>query len=180
MADETKALAEIPKALTEKDMEDGNLFSGLPSEILSELSPMKNRMILLYITGQYKIKNIASIVGVGENTIRAWLGQEAVQEVITELQSREYNIIDSSLKTLRMKAIHTMNDLMDSPMDNVRFSASKDILDRTGHKPVNEIKVDKTVTTFEQQLKNLADVTIDEVDVIDITDVIEQVKAVDN
>jgi hypothetical protein len=156
---------------------DDNLFSGLPSEVLAELTPAKNRMILLYITGQYKIPRIADIVGVSENTVRAWLMQPKVQQVIKELQTREFEIIDSSLKALRMKAIGTMNELMDSPMDAVRFQASKDILDRTGHKAVNEIKVDKTVRNIEQQLKDIAEFTIDEADVIDITDVVEQVKA---
>lgn len=69
-----------------------------------------------------------------------------------------------------------MEDLMQSPMDAVRFQASKDILDRTGHKAINEIKVDKTVTTIEQQLKAIADVTIEDSEVIDISDAIELVK----
>lgn len=160
----------------QNNSDDGNLLSGLPSEALAELSPAKNRMILLYLTGHYNYKKIASIIGVSENTIRAWLSQPAVQEVIAELQKREFNIIESSLKAMRMKALDTMNDLMDSPMDPVRFQASKDILDRTGHRPAQNIKVDKTVTTIEKQLAELADFTINDAEVIDITDVVELIK----
>lgn len=167
MADETGLTTEY---------EDGNIFSGLPSEALAKLTPAKNRLILLYITGQYKIPRLAEIVGISENTARAWLLQPEVQMVIKELQTREFEIIDSSLKALRMKAIETMKALTDSPMDAVRFQASKDILDRTGHKAVTEMKIDKTVRNIEQQLKDIADLTIDESEVIDITDVVEQVR----
>ena len=55
---------------------------------------------------------------------------------------------------------------MDSPIDAMGCEACKDILDRTGHKAKNEIKVDKTVKTIEMQLKDLADDIID-VDFID-------------
>jgi hypothetical protein len=174
MADQVPETTEL---VTEEDSHDGYLLSGLPSEALAELTPAKTRMILLYITGQYNLTKIAQIIGVTDATIRAWLGQPAVQQVIQELQKREWQMIDAALKSLRFRAVDTMDRLMDSPMDAVRFQASKDILDRTGHKAVNEIKVDKTVTTIEQQLKEIADVVIDESEIIDITDVVEQVKS---
>lgn len=169
-------MSEKEKETTELTSADENLFSGLPEDSLRNLPPPKTRMILLYITGQYNIKQIAKVIGVSDNTIRAWLRQDDVQDLIKELQIREYEIIDSSLKALRMQAIETMSSLLDSPIDQVRFSSSKDILDRTGHKAVTEMKVDKTVTTIEKQLAELADVTINESEVIDITDVIKQVK----
>lgn len=156
--------------------EQETIFDGVPQEVMRFLTPSKNRAILLYITGQYTVRKIAEIIGVTEQTIRIWLNQPAVQCAIKELQCREFHIIDSSLKALRMKAVNTMNELLDSPMDPVRFQASKDILDRTGHKPAAEMKIDKTVTTIEKQLKDLADVTIADSEVIDITDIIEQVK----
>jgi vacuolar-type H+-ATPase subunit I/STV1 len=99
-----------------------------------------------------------------------------VQIVVKELQQREFAVVDSKLKALRHKAIDTMNELLESDMDNVRFQAAKDILDRGGHRPQQTIKVDKTVTTLEQQLKDLADFTIDDADVIDISDIVEEVK----
>lgn len=162
---------------TDITIAEDNLFSGLPKEVFEQLTPAKNRMILLYITGQYTITQIAKLLGIHNSTVSSWLRQEDVQMVIKELQTREYAIIDSSLKALRMKAVETMNTLLDSPMEPVRFQASKDILDRTGHKPVNEMKIDKTVTTIEKQLQELADITIDEAEIIDISDVIEQVIA---
>ena len=53
---------------------------------------------------------------------------------------------------------------MDSPIDGIAFQACKDILDRTGHKAKNEIKVDKTVKTIEVQMQELADSLISDAD----------------
>lgn len=162
---------------TELSNSDDSLFSGLPEDLLSSMTPAKTRMIMLWLTGQYTQDKIAKIVGVSANTVRIWLTDPAVQMVLKEIQSREFAVIDSNLKSLQNKAVQTMNELLDSNMDNVRFSAAKDLLDRAGHKPQQSIKVDKTVTTVEQQLKNLADFTISEDDVIDIdvSDVLDEV-----
>ena len=170
-----KAMTELPKSPPENEE---SLFSGLPSEIMTTLTPAKIRMILLYLTGQYTQKKIGQVVGVSENTIRAWLFDPMIQVVIKELQQREFAVIDGNLKALRHKAIDTMYELLDSTMDNVRFQAAKDILDRSGHKPQQSIKVDKTVTTVEQQLATLADFTIteDEIIDIDVDDILSEVK----
>ncbi len=76
----------------------------------------------------------------------------------------EHEMIDVQIKAMRMKAIEKMNELMDSPIDGIAFQACKDILDRTGHKAKNEIKVDKTVKTIEMQLNDLAENLITDVD----------------
>lgn len=166
--------------MTEKNelaVQNDSLFSGLNPELIDNLTPAKTRMILMYLTGQYSQKKLSQIIGVSENTIRAWLLDPTVQTVIKELQQREFAVVDSKLKALRHKAIDTMNELLESDMDNVRFQAAKDILDRGGHRPQQTIKVNKTVTTLEQQLKDLADFTIDDADVIDISDIVEEVKS---
>lgn len=155
-----------------------SVFETLPKEMLETLTPGKIRMILLYLTGHYTQTKIAKIIGVNDSTIRAWLIDEKVQAVMKELQAREFAIVEASLKAMRYKALNTMDELMDSNMDNVRFQAAKDVLDRGGHKPQNSIKVEKTVVNLEQQLANLADFTIseDEIIDIDIDDLVEEVK----
>lgn len=153
------------------------LFSGLTNQsTLEELHPAKVRAILLFITGQYTYKQIASVVGVTPETISSWLSQPNCQLIVKELQQREWGLIDSSLKSLRNKAVNTISGLMDSDMDMVRLAASKDILDRTGHKPVQQLKVDKTVTNIESQLKNLIEFNVQDEDIIDVTDIVESVK----
>jgi hypothetical protein len=176
IADEDKITDENIAETAIVNEADSNLLSVLPSEALAELTPAKRRMIFLYLTGQYTLRKIAEIIGVHEATIYNWMMQEQIQVAIKEIQKREAEIIDSSIKTMNFKALQTINDLMDSPMDAVRFQASKDVLDRSGHKAITEMKIDKTVTTIEKQLRDLAEMAIDDVEVIDITDIVDLVQ----
>ena len=163
---------------TNETPEQESLFSGLPQEVVDKLTPAKMRMISMYLTGMYSQGHIAKVIGVSANTIRAWLMSDEVQTLISIMQEKEFNLIESRLKSMRYKALDTMDDLLDSPIDQVRYNASKDILDRTGHKPQQTIKVDKTVTNIEQQLKQLADFNIDENNIVDVDvdDIVELIK----
>ena len=163
---------------TNESPEQESLFSGLPQEVVDKLTPAKMRMISMYLTGMYSQGHIAKVIGVSANTIRAWLMSDEVQALISIMQEKEFNLIESRLKSMRYKALDTMDDLLDSPIDQVRYNASKDILDRTGHKPQQTIKVDKTVTNIEQQLKQLADFNIDEDNIVDVDvdDIVELIK----
>ena len=163
---------------TNETPEQESLFSGLPQEVVDKLTPAKMRMISMYLTGMYSQGHIAKVIGVSANTIRAWLMSDEVQALISIMQEKEFNLIESRLKSMRYKALDTMDDLLDSPIDQVRYNASKDILDRTGHKPQQTIKVDKTVTNIEQQLKQLADFNVDEDNIVDVDvdDIVELIK----
>ena len=163
---------------TNETPEQESLFSGLPQEVVDKLTPAKMRMISMYLTGMYSQGHIAKVIGVSANTIRAWLMSDEVQTLISIMQEKEFNLIESRLKSMRYKALDTMDDLLDSPIDQVRYNASKDILDRTCHKPQQTIKVDKTVTNIEQQLKQLADFNIDEDNIVDVDvdDIVELIK----
>ena len=163
---------------TNETPEQESLFSGLPQEVVDKLTPAKMRMISMYLTGMYSQGHIAKVIGVSANTIRAWLMSDEVQTLISIMQEKEFNLIESRLKSMRYKALDTMDDLLDSPIDQVRYNASKDILDRTGHKPQQTIKVDKTVTNIEQQLKQLADFNIDADNIVDVDvdDIVELIK----
>ena len=127
------------------------------SNELNLLEPKLQRFVHLYLTGQYNQRQIAQLLDIHENTVSQWLKREDVNASIKEYQAMEHEMIDTQIKAMRMKAIQKMNDLMDSPIDGIAFQACKDILDRTGHKAKNEIKVDKTVKTIEMQLTDLAD-----------------------
>lgn len=168
---------QMPEASAETNPD--SIFSGLPAELTKQLTPAKTRMILLWLTGQYTQKKIASVVGVSENTIRAWMLSPAVQAVISEIQTREFALMDSKIKSMRYKALDTMDSLLESDMDNVRYNAAKDILDRSGHKPQQSIKVDKTVTSIEQQLSQLNEFVEADAEIIDIDvdDIVAEVKS---
>lgn len=164
---------------TESNAGNDSLFSGLPQELMATLTPAKTRLIMLWLTGQYTQRKIAQIIGISESTVRVWLLDPAVQMVIAELQSREFAVIESNLKALSFKALRTMDDLLESNMDNVRFQAAKDLLDRSGHKPQQTVKVEKTITNLEQSLNDMRNFSFNPDDVIDvdISDIVEEVKA---
>ena len=128
------------------------------------LEPKLQRFVHLYLTGQYNQTQLAQLLEVHKNTINSWLKREDVNIAIKEYQAMEHEMIDVQIKAMRMKAIEKMNELIDSPIDGIAFQACKDILDRTGHKAKNEIKVDKTVKTIEMQLNDLAENLITDVD----------------
>ena len=132
------------------------------------LEPKLQRFVHLYLTGQYNQTQLAQLLEVHKNTINSWLKREDVNIAIKEYQAMEHEMIDVQIKAMRMKAIDKMNELMDSPIDGIAFQACKDILDRTGHKAKNEIKVDKTVKTIEMQLNDLAENLITDVDFMEV------------
>ena len=134
------------------------------SNEITLLEPKLQRFVHLYLTGQYNQTQLAQLLEVHKNTINSWLKREDVNVAIKEYQAMEHEMIDVQIKAMRMKAIEKMNDLMDSPIDGIAFQACKDILDRTGHKAKNEIKIDKTVKTIEMQLNDLANEIITDVD----------------
>ncbi len=138
--------------LTEEAEEDVYGILNLPAK--------QQRFIHLYLTGRYKNAELASLLGVHVNTIHNWLRKPEVRRIITEFQKDEHEVVEANLKALRGKAIETMAELMESPIDGIRYQASKDILDRTGHKSVQKMEVKKEVYTYEKQMRDLVDASI--------------------
>ena len=138
--------------LTEEAEEDVYGILDLPAK--------QQRFIHLYLTGRYKNAELASLLGVHVNTIHNWLRKPEVKHIITEFQKDEHEVVEANLKALRGKAIETMAELMESPIDGIRYQASKDILDRTGHKSVQKMEVKKEVYTYEKQMRDLVDASI--------------------
>lgn len=104
---------------------------------------------------------IAALLDVNANTVTRWLKRSDVQEFISDLQELNRNVVSTQINALTLKAVNKLNDLIDSPVDTVAMQAVKDVLDRGGHKPKQEVKIDKTITTIEQKLADLIDRTID-------------------
>lgn len=135
------------------------------SEGISLISTLPNpkmaRFVHLYMTGQYSYNKIAQLLDLHPNTILAWSKRGDVRNVIDEMQEATHVMVGQQLKTLTMQATDRLRELMNSPIDGVALQAVKDVLDRSGHKQKTEIKIDKTVTTVEQKMKELIDSTID-------------------
>ena len=131
------------------------------SSALFELDPIKQRFIQLYMTGNFTLAKIAQLLEIHPNTAGKWLKREDVQRAITESQTDIHKQVQYQITANSVKAVSRLNTLMDSTIDAVALQAVKDVLDRSGHKPKNEIKVDKTVTTIEQKFKDIIDVAIE-------------------
>lgn len=127
---------------------------------ITNLPPKMQRFIHLYMTGQYTLTKLSQLLEVHPNTLGNWLKRHDVKSIITDMQETTHEVVGVQLKSMSNVAASKLLELLDSPIDGVALQAVKDVLDRTGHKPKQEIKVDKTVTTYEEKLKNLIDNTI--------------------
>lgn len=128
---------------------------------LADMPPKMQRFLHLYMTGQYSINKLAQLLEVHPNTLHNWMRRADVKNAINDLQNVTHDVVSNQMKAMTVKAMERMRELMDSPIDGVALQAVKDVLDRAGHKPRQEIKVDKTVRTFEEKLSDLIDNVID-------------------
>lgn len=132
---------------------------------ISSKTILKQRLAQLYCLGNYSIKDIASILMVGESTVRKMLKDGEVLDMINDYQAEEKQIVDSRLKALRNKATEVLFELLDSDEDAIKLQATKDILDRTGHKADNNSNINVNIS-YEQQLNNL-------IEGVDFTNLVE-------
>lgn len=121
---------------------------------ISQKPILKQRLVHLYVSGYYNTRQMARILMVSEQSVRKTLKEPEVQNMIQAYQDTEKELVDQALKALRMRAIETQSELLESDNDVVRANVSKDILDRTGHKAKEEKKVEINVS-YEERLKAL-------------------------
>lgn len=127
----------------------------LELESFKRLNPRQQRFTHLYMSGQYTLTQIKDLLHVSMSTIRSWLRNPEIKHTIEQYQDEEDEIVKQGLKALRLKAMYKMNELMDSKIDGIAYQASRDVLDRTGHKAPTKQEVTVEVKTFEQQLSEL-------------------------
>ena len=134
-----------------------------------QFSPKMQRFIQLYMTGQYTLNKLAQLLEVHPNTLGKWLKRGDVKTIITQMQSETHDIVATKLNILTLNAVNKLGELINSPIDGVALQAVNSTLDRGGHRPKQEIKVDKTITTYEEKMKKLIDDTIEDVE-YDVTE----------
>lgn len=145
ITDQDTNLSDLSKELTLIDVMDNGVLK----------RPLAVKIVQLWCTGQFSKKEIANILRITPNTVNRYLHDEEIQNAIDQYQKNETRIIDQQIKSARSKAMDTMLELMDSEDDKVRFQASKDVLDRTGHLATMKKEVTITHKTFEEQLSEL-------------------------
>ena len=171
LSNEMKALVnsqDIGKKEFDRVLKESKTLAKKQNRELRKISSkeiLKQRLAQLYCLGHYSEKDIASILMVSVATIRKMLKDDTVMGLIEEYQAEEKAVIDSRMKALRNKATETIFELLDSDDDSIRLQASKDVLDRTGHKAENNSNININVS-YEQQLQEL----VQGVDFIDIVE----------
>lgn len=101
---------------------------------------MNRKMTLcaqLVFEDELTVQEIAEELNISARTIYNWKKKDEFKTHIIQLE-RDY------LKGLSGKAIRTMEDLLDARSEMVRYNAASDILDRTGHKPIEKSEIEHT------------------------------------
>lgn len=135
---------------------------------ITEFAPKQQRFIHLYASGNYTNQELAEILDVHVNTISKWANTPAIRTEVENMLSDTHKHVEIRTKAAATQALDKMVELLESPIDGVALQAAKDLLDRAGHKAKQEIKIDKTVVTYEQKLADLINNTINLEDVIDV------------
>lgn len=128
---------------------------------LSNMPPKLQRFLHLYLTGQYSLNKLAQLLEVHPNTIHNWMKRSDVKVAISEMQNVTHEVVANQMKSMTVKAMERMRELMDSPIDGVALQAVKDVLDRSGHKPKQEVTKNVNIRTFEEKMQDLIDDAID-------------------
>lgn len=137
---------------------------------ITSLPPKQQRFLNLYLTGAYTHQELANLLRVHINTVGNWLRLPIIQEYIKLYQEEEHKETRVKLNAMTKQAVETMYDLLDSPIDGIRYQASRDILDRAGHKTSQKMEIKKEVFNYEQRISQLIESTITEEDVIELAE----------
>jgi len=127
-------------------------------DLLLDRSPRIGRAVQLFLSSGYSRAQIGNMLNVQASTVSKWLNIPEVKQYMKEFQKEEAIIIKSRMHASSAAALDKMVKLLDSPIDGVALQAAKDLLDRAGHKPKQEIKKEVTVKSFEERLIELVDI----------------------
>jgi len=165
-SDIKKKLKEKP---TEEEINETALAiaeKGTPEyiDILLDKNPRIGRAVQLFITGEHTRAEIGDILGVQAATVGKWLRDPDVKKYMDMMTREQSNIVKSRIVAATTAAVNKMINLLDSPIDGVALQAAKDLLDRAGHKPKQEIKKEVTIKSFEEELSEVIDIDALDVD----------------
>ena len=103
------------------------------------LTSKQRKCLELMVSGDLKQKEIAAHIKVSEQTICAW---KKNADFMTEYES----LLRSRIRSLAAAAFQTETKLLRAHSEMVRFMAAKDILDRAGFKPEDNININGVET----------------------------------
>ncbi len=142
------------KDITEKEIR-AVAEEGLKTSIMKRNTILKQKVANMFLSGMHTNKQIAEVLNVCSSTISQILKDDDVRMFITESQSAEDEIIKQSMKALRKTAIEKQRELiLNADDESVSAMMIKDVLDRTGHKPVDKKEINMS-HSFEENLDQL-------------------------
>ncbi len=99
------------------------------------LNKKQKKCIELMAAGEMTQREIAKQIDIAEETISRW---KKDKEFMLELDE----LVRVGIQSLAAKAFRTMSGLLCSKNDMVKYMASKDILDRSGFKADDKLKIE--------------------------------------
>lgn len=118
----------------------------------------------------YSYPEISKKTGVSTNTIHKWYREDAdFKSVVAKFTEGLMAEIKVELVVSARQALETLQELLKSDNEQIKLSASKDILDRAGFKAANKQEVDvrQTVNYFatmsDDELAKFIDINANEV-----------------
>lgn len=115
---------------------------------------IQQRFVQMYTCGFYSTRQIADTFRISKSTVGKWLKDPDVQEMITAYQVEEKAVVDTMLNSLKVRAVESISDLLDSDNPIAKLNAATDILDRTGHAAKKQQDVNVNIS-YEQRLESL-------------------------
>lgn len=103
-----------------------------------EITPKQRKAAELLATGQYTQKEVAGMVKVSEQTLCTWKKNILFMGEYDRLMRQQF-------QTMAAKAFKTQTALLDSKNDMVRYLAAKDLMDRGGFKPEDNVNFEGMV-----------------------------------
>lgn len=116
------------------------------------LSVKQRKCLELMILGTFSQREIAKEIKITEQTLCNWKKDE---EFMAELEAR----VKTNIQSLAAKALHTQTSLLGAKSEMVRYMVSKDILDRAGYAPDENVNIsgNESVTIIDNIQRSDAD-----------------------
>lgn len=124
-------------------------------QIVARSSVLKQKVAHLFMSGRYTKTQVGEILNISPAYVSKILAMGDVQNLISETQGLEDELYKQEIKSLREIALKKQRELI-LHADDERVSADmiKDVLDRSGHKPVEKKEIAMS-HSYEQNLSKL-------------------------
>lgn len=117
-----------------------------------KLSDKQQMALSLILIGENN-KNVASKVGVDENTIYRWRNSEPFKSILIELRLQEIESLEFKISNLGAKALNKLAYLLENAdSQNNQLKASTFIVDKILQ--LNELEIIKRLDDIEEKLIN--------------------------